>query len=502
MSDMQSIEQRRLAASVDELLAGAERREPFVNPDGRSTAAFERVWIDGRPHIVKYVHLDDDFTMRVSGDLVCRPVRAWAAGLLDAGSDAGGPRHRGRAALGCGRNGWGAALLMRDVSDDLARRRRRPVSPPTSTTCSSTTWPGCAPPPGASTTTRSSGPHLLPYAARWALVRTRRPRGRAGAGLARAGAGSIAAEGWERFGQRAPADRRRRDRRAAGGTSHPLADALRATPSCFLHGDAKASNMGIGRRRPHGAHRLGLRGRGPRLPRARLVPGPRTGTGCPSPRRRRSTRSGSPSNATASTPPAGGTASSACACSAPSCSSAGRRRSATTTSWPGGATPPGPGRACCDRRHRRGLLGHGRRLAARPGPDLRPAGRGAWWPRCRCRSTAAAGARPRRRHRRGHPGRCWPPARPASWPSTPPSGMLAHDAGRRPPAVAGDALALPFAAGAFDAAVAAFSLNHLSRPGRRAAGGGPGDPARRRSGRLGLRRRRRPPRQAGGARRR
>jgi ubiquinone/menaquinone biosynthesis C-methylase UbiE len=43
-------------------------------------------------------------------------------------------------------------------------------------------------------------------------------------------------------------------------------------------------------------------------------------------------------------------------------------------------------------------------------------------------------------------------------------GMLAHDAGRRPPAVAGDALALPFAAGAFDATVAAFSLNHLTDP--------------------------------------
>lgn len=43
-------------------------------------------------------------------------------------------------------------------------------------------------------------------------------------------------------------------------------------------------------------------------------------------------------------------------------------------------------------------------------------------------------------------------------------GMLAHDAGRRPPAVAGDALALPFAVGVFDATVAAFSLNHLADP--------------------------------------
>lgn len=43
-------------------------------------------------------------------------------------------------------------------------------------------------------------------------------------------------------------------------------------------------------------------------------------------------------------------------------------------------------------------------------------------------------------------------------------GMLAHDAGRRAPAAAGDARALPFADASFDAAVAAFSVNHLTEP--------------------------------------
>ncbi len=43
-------------------------------------------------------------------------------------------------------------------------------------------------------------------------------------------------------------------------------------------------------------------------------------------------------------------------------------------------------------------------------------------------------------------------------------GMLAHSAGDRPPAAVGDLLALPFADAAFDAAVAAFSLNHLTQP--------------------------------------
>jgi SAM-dependent methyltransferase len=44
------------------------------------------------------------------------------------------------------------------------------------------------------------------------------------------------------------------------------------------------------------------------------------------------------------------------------------------------------------------------------------------------------------------------------------AGMLAYDAASRPPAAAGDALALPFSDRSFDAAVAAFSLNHLTDP--------------------------------------
>lgn len=43
-------------------------------------------------------------------------------------------------------------------------------------------------------------------------------------------------------------------------------------------------------------------------------------------------------------------------------------------------------------------------------------------------------------------------------------GMLAADSRSRPPAAVGDALALPFGCGAFDAVVAAFSLNHLKDP--------------------------------------
>ncbi len=230
----------RLARSVDELLAHVERREQFVNPDGRSAAAFERVWIEGDPHVVKYVHLDHDFTMRVSGDVGCRPVRAWAAGLLDSAPALVDHAIVG-AALGHGRNGWGAALLMRDVSGDLLPGGDGPIPADRHATyidhlagfCAST-WDWHDDP--------GSGPGLLPYAARWAWFGHAALDGERALGWPER-VPRIADDGWRQFGEQAPAglarlvDDLRRD-------PTPLATALRRTPSCFLHGDVKASNSG------------------------------------------------------------------------------------------------------------------------------------------------------------------------------------------------------------------------------------------------------------------
>jgi hypothetical protein len=229
-----------LAASVEALLATAERREPFHNTDNRSTAAFERVWIDGSPHVVKYVHLDDDFTMRVSGDIGCRPVRAWAAGLLDAAPTMVDHAVVG-AALGHGRNGWGAALLMRDVSGELASSDDEPFTPDQHATFVDHLAGWCA----ATWGFRDdpvTGAGLLDYPARWAWFGKVALAGEQSIGWPER-VPKIAAEGWERFAERAPSDVAAVVDELRSDVT-PLADALRTTPSCLLHGDPKASNMG------------------------------------------------------------------------------------------------------------------------------------------------------------------------------------------------------------------------------------------------------------------
>ena len=234
------VDVHRLAASVDELLAGCERREPFANPDGRSAAVFERVWIGGRPHVLKHLHPDHDFTMRVSGDLASRTVRAWAAGLLDAAPDLVDHAVVG-AALGTGRKGWGAALLMRDVSTDLLPPGDASIPAAQHAAFLDAVAGFCAATWGWHDDP-ATGPGLLPYAARWAWFGKAALAGEEALGWPER-VPRVAAEGWERFALRAPAglvalvDDLRAD-------PAPLASALATTPSCLLHGDVKASNAG------------------------------------------------------------------------------------------------------------------------------------------------------------------------------------------------------------------------------------------------------------------
>ncbi|MFP5326590.1 MAG: phosphotransferase family protein, partial [Acidimicrobiia bacterium] len=229
-----------VSPSVDALLNGASHREPFRNPDGRSSSQFERVWIDRAPHIVKYVHPDLDFTMRVSGDLSCRTVRAWASGLLDAASNVVDHTIVG-AALGHGRNGWGAAILMRDASADLlpgdgsvipVEQHARFLDHLAALCAATWGW-------------RDEGIGLLPYAARWAWFGHAALEGERALGWPER-VPRVAFDGWERFAARAPRDLAEVVE-ALRHDAAPLASAVRTTPSCLLHGDVKASNAGIAR---------------------------------------------------------------------------------------------------------------------------------------------------------------------------------------------------------------------------------------------------------------
>lgn len=229
---------RPVAGSVDELLAGATRREPWAPTASRSAAAFERVWIDGEPLLVKYLHLDEDFPGRVSGDIGCRPLRAWAAGLYDVAPDVIDHGVLGMAE-GVGRNGWGTALLMRDLGPALASTGEQPF-----TEEQHTAFLGGIAALSAATWGWEDDLGLLPYPGRWQFFGEAMVEGERGLGFPER-VPEIAAEGWERFFDRAPAA-------VADGVGElwrnvrPLSDALAATPSCFLHGDWKNGNIGLG----------------------------------------------------------------------------------------------------------------------------------------------------------------------------------------------------------------------------------------------------------------
>ncbi len=231
-----ALRERPVHDSLDELLNGAVGRAPFLTTDSKSGNPFERVTIDGELHVVKYVHVDDDFTIRALGDLGPRALTVWSTGLVDLAPDLIDHAIVG-VARGIGRNGWGAAILMRDVEPWLV-------------------------PPGDSVISLEQHRSLLGHCAGMAA----RAWGfRDDVGLAPYelryqffGPGMIAAEegigfptpvphiaqqGWELFETRAP----REIRELIGSLRRevdPLICEMRSTPSTFLHGDWKLGNLG------------------------------------------------------------------------------------------------------------------------------------------------------------------------------------------------------------------------------------------------------------------
>jgi hypothetical protein len=229
---------RPVAESVEDLLAGARRLGTHVPDDARSAAAFERVEIDGKRCVVKYLHPEHDFTMRVSGDVGCRPRRVWAAGLMDVASDL--IDHATLGAAPWGRNGWGVALLMRDVGDELVPVGDEPIAEHQHLAFLDAV---------AGLSARLWGWQddldLLPHRLRWAFFGQAQLDGEAALGYPEA-VPRIAVEGWQRFADRAPREVVDGITALRADTS-PLSEAVLATPQTFLHGDWKLGNLGNGR---------------------------------------------------------------------------------------------------------------------------------------------------------------------------------------------------------------------------------------------------------------
>jgi hypothetical protein len=113
-----------VAESLDQLLRGCEQREPWSTADSLSGSRFERVVIDGKPHVVKYISVDSDWIMRATGDLGRRQLTLLSSGVLAALPDS-----IDHAIVGCAplTSDSGVALLMRDVSDAMIPAGDKPI---------------------------------------------------------------------------------------------------------------------------------------------------------------------------------------------------------------------------------------------------------------------------------------------------------------------------------------------------------------------------------------
>ncbi|MEJ7583264.1 MAG: phosphotransferase [Acidimicrobiales bacterium] len=236
VSPTASLKPRPVAGSVDELLAEASMRQPFLTSDSKSGSRFERVVIGGERHIVKHVHVDDDWTMRFNGDVGCHPLQVWESGLMDLA-----PAHVEHGvvgvARGLGRNGWGTSILMRDLSTELVPPGDDPI-----TLEDHRRFLGSMAALAAAGWGWADHVGLVPLEHRWSWycdenLDVERQRGWPDP------VPRIAADGWVGFAERAPSrlvDQLTVLRREPG----PLVDAIRTTPLCFLHGDWKLGNVG------------------------------------------------------------------------------------------------------------------------------------------------------------------------------------------------------------------------------------------------------------------
>jgi len=228
---------RPLANSIEELLAGATSREPFLHSDSKSGVAFERVVISGKRYVLKHVHIDQDWTMRFFHETTCVPLEVWKAGLMDTAPDHIVHGMVG-AAGGLGRDGLGAALLMHDLADVLVPAGDDPLGLATHLALIDGMAALAARMWGWQDTAG-----LLPPANRWLAFGDDDLAAEERAGWPNA-VPRVVAQGWARFMQRVPGDVVDIVRALRAG-AQPLVEATATTPRTFLHGDWKLGNLGV-----------------------------------------------------------------------------------------------------------------------------------------------------------------------------------------------------------------------------------------------------------------
>lgn len=144
--------------------------------------------------------------------------------------------HAVRGVAAWGRNGWGAALLMRDVSDDLPVLGDRPIAEDLHAAFLDAIAALSAP------LWDCGDLGLLPHRLRWAWFGPAQLAGEERLGWPEA-VPRIAHEGWQRFAERAPGDIVEAVQELRRDTT-PLSAALLTTPQTFVHGDWKIGNLG------------------------------------------------------------------------------------------------------------------------------------------------------------------------------------------------------------------------------------------------------------------
>jgi len=229
-----------VADSIDELLEGATDRTPVRTGDAKSGATFERLRIDGEPHFLKVLSPESDWIMRCTRNTTHFELQAWRAGLY-----AAAPAEIDHAMVGMALEhddaGSRLAMLMHDRAADLVPEGDAPLP-----VAQHAAFIGHLAAFHAAYLGWTDTIGLEDMGQRFLFFSTENVAAElaiaAAHGVDPPGPIAVAAEGWARLGERAPAlDDLIRSVHADPGQ---VVTALADTPRTFVAGDWKLGNLG------------------------------------------------------------------------------------------------------------------------------------------------------------------------------------------------------------------------------------------------------------------